>query len=454
MMRRLIQTGLLLCLFPAACKRGPAPAATPSPAPEPLYGEAARVEAVRAASSHGKTALDIAPYDEALAWHEYDVRQVLAGKIKGPRIRVAHWTVVHGKDVPQSTTPGESVQLTLQRFHADINPLDDIAVSDDLDITTDALPRYLDTKILSSGHQTPEALRYDYAGYFSNQMRLYWKLRSQLRLVILGNSHAAKALRPNLLPGQAGLTFPEALNLGAAGANGYMQCLLAREYILPLPKLDTLVWMVSARTFNRARPSNHRLEIFTASPGYQYDRNHQAELWPAPADAPQVSLPDLQTLNLVGTDPWGWNGADHVNMAGSRQDQEKEILRKMTRVRYEFDEPLWNQFTALLQETAARGIRVFLLTSPIHPLSSTAPAADPDNSSHEGLDDLVRRLQALDAQHPLIWFKDTNLSGRHQLQHEDFYDADHLNQKGADKFTPMVSAWIQAQIQTQANAKP
>ncbi|TLD71585.1 hypothetical protein FEM03_05425 [Phragmitibacter flavus] len=414
------------------------------PPVEELYGGVAKVEAVRIAASKGRTAEDIAPYDEALAWHEYDVKKVLGGKLEGQRIRVAHWSVVRGKTILQDTTIGQQVEMTIKPFDEKVGSVEDVAVDDELDILAEEPPRYLDLKVVAEGGQTPEALRYDYGGHFSNQMQLYWKLRPQLRLVVLGNSHASRGIITSEMLDDKNKTFPEALNMAAGGADGYLQCLIAKEYVTPLPKLETIVWMVSARTFNKARRSNHRNEIFQASPAYDYDRKHWQELWPAPENPAGVKVNELEELKLVGADVWGWTGHDRMaRNPGTLEEQEPALRKALTPVRYEFDEVLWEQFAQILKGFTDKGVRVFLVVSPIHPLSQDTPAADPDGSSREGLKNTVSRLEDLEKGNPMIWFHDTNRRGAHHFTHEQFYDADHLNKVGATQFTAWMKDWIQ-----------
>ena len=68
------------------------------------------------------------------------------------------------------------------------------------------------------------------------------------------------------------------LDLAPAGANNKQQCLIIREYVLPLPKIDTVLWAMSPRTFNAKRGDTFKMEEFLTSPGYQYDQQHQGEL--------------------------------------------------------------------------------------------------------------------------------------------------------------------------------
>ncbi|WP_256200485.1 hypothetical protein [Verrucomicrobium spinosum] len=210
---------------------------------ERVPGADLQVVATRVALSKKKLPADILPYDDALVWHEYAVKKVIYGVCDVPKIRVAHWCVVAAKEVPVNEKLEEEVTLNLRPF-ADKQELQDVSQSDDLDVTED-LPQYLDMTPLPKGKEAPLVLREDYGGFFSEQMRLYWKLRPQLRVVAMGNSLVTKGISTRMFYRQINQGTPVALNLAPAGANNAMQCLVVREYVLPLPKLEWVVWGVS-----------------------------------------------------------------------------------------------------------------------------------------------------------------------------------------------------------------
>jgi len=426
-------------LLPAAAFLG---AVLSSCEKKPLADGGAKVVVVRTAASDIKDLDEIAPYDEALVWHEYEVKEVLEGILTAPKIRVAHWSVIRGKNVAVGSTLGETTELKIRPYDKDDKEnFTDVVISDDLDIVAEEPPRFMDMGSILAQGQTPGAVRYDYDSLYSDQMQLYWQLRHQLELVVLGNSHAAKGIRPSMLLGEANKNTPQAFNMGAGGANVDMQCMLARDYILPLPKLKTLVWLVSARTFNEELSNTQRrFDIFKSSPGYDYDREHWNELWPVSKDAPQTTVADLQklSLNLKKLDPWGWSGRDKTLDAKGLS----LLPEKLSHQDFDFDKKAWKTFASVVNEATAKGVKVYIMTSPIHPLSKDTPAADPDGSTHQGQAETVARLKELDASNPLVWFWDVNKSGAHDFEPEQFYDVDHLNLNGATDLTQRVATWI------------
>jgi len=409
---------------------------------KPLPDGGARVMATRIAASEIKTVDNIAPYDEALTWHEYEVTKVLEGILNASRIRVAHWTVVRGKNTKSSGAVGEEVELRIRPFDKeDTDNLADVVISDELDILAEEPPRFMDMSAILGDGKSPEAVRYDYDSLFSDQMQIYWHLRHQLELVVLGNSHAAEGILPGLLLDDQNKVTPKALNLSAGGAKVDMQCLLAEDYVLPLPKLKSMVWMVSARIFNEElNNSQTRLDTFKASPGYNYDRDHWAELWPVKLDVPPVTIANLKELNLNRKkfDPWGWVGHDKM----MDEKEKSTVLKKLTSVKFKFDDEAWDTFKQTVSRATAKGVRVYVVTSPMHPMSKDTPSADPDGSSHEGQAKMVEMLNELDAANDLVWFWDVNRSGNHGMSPDCFFDVDHLNLKGATELTRQLSNWM------------
>lgn len=423
-----------------------------------FVGGVVKISAVRLAATEGRTAEDIAPYDEALAWHEYEVKKTLEGEWDDEifpeppaKVRVAHWAVVKGKTVTQDTVVGQQVELMIKPFEAKSTQLQDVAIDDDLEIAANEPPRFLDLKVFMEDGLTPEALRYDYGGFVSKQMHLYWQLRSQLELVVLGNSHASRAIYTSEVLDEENKQFPKALNLGTGGADGYLQCWMAERYVLPLPKLKTIIWMVSPRTFNKALRSNYRHEIFLRSPGSEYERKHEDELWPVPLEAPKVTVGDLQALSLTGVDAWGWTGNNRPRKhKGTKMKVYQLMEKKLSKVSFQFDEDLWQQFQQMLTKFTDRKVDVFIVISPIHPLSNDTPAADPDGSPPRAFKDLVERLNDLEEDNPRIFFHDTNRIGDHGFKNGDFYDEDHLNKVGSLKFTNWLKLWMEKERRLQA----
>ncbi|HSI65092.1 MAG TPA: hypothetical protein VLE43_18340 [Candidatus Saccharimonadia bacterium] len=401
-----------------------------------------QVEVERVAASKAKTPEDVRPYDEALAWHEYKVKRVLSGKLEAPVIRVAHWTVIAAKSVPLSDKPGEVLTLKVVPFES-VEDIKDIAASDDLDITAEEPPRFLDLSQSLAQERTPSVVRMDYRGNVSDQMQLYWRLRGQLRIVAMGNSHATKGVCPREFLGQENWTTPLMLNMAPAGGNNRLQCLMIKEYIAPLPKLEWVMWVVSARTFNAERRDERKYEEFTASAGWLYDQKNKATLWPAPIPEKLVTSTELEALNITGCDEWGWEGRKQSNLPTSLDEQRQQILKQCDSERFKWSEDIFAEFKATAQALAKNGVKVLLFTTPLHPYTKDANASDPDGTTHEGFQEVVQHMQKLDAETPGLWFQDFHKDGAHAFPPAEFYDVDHLNRAGTARLAELIRPWME-----------
>ena len=396
----------------------------------------------RVSSSKAKTPQDVQPYDEAIAWHEYKVRKVLHGETGPERIRVAHWTVLGAKAVPVSSAIGEVTTLKLVPFES-LTGISDIAASDDLDFNSDE-PRYLDLTQTRAASMTPSVMRMDYGGFISEQMTLYWKLRAQLKLVVMGHSHAAKGIAPRYFFNPENQETPVAFNLAPAGSSVHLQATMIREYVMPLPKVEWVVWVASPRLFNGMMEDVRKEKDFLNSPGWRYDQQNKDKLWPVPSDARKLSAEsiDLKTLGMGNVDIWGWEGRMKSRLPETQEEARKELLDEMSVAKYQFNESRWEEFICSVRELNQRNVRVLLLITPIHPLVKEAACADPDGTTHDGYREVIQKLEALDKELPLTWFKDFNQDGHHDYEHQEFYDVDHLNRKGSHKLTKRIVEWL------------
>lgn len=408
------------------------------------------MEAQLLAASKPKTPEDIKPYDEALVWNEYAVKKVINGTLKASKIRVAHWSVAAAQPVPVLSKVGETTTLKLVPFDS-IKGLDEIAASNDLDVVADEPPRFLDLSQKLDAAHTPGPIRYDYRGNLSEKMRLFWQLRGQLRTVVMGNSYAIKGVNTRVFfTDESGKRvgeetgYPTALNLAPAGGNMKLQCLMLREYVIPLPKVEWVIWTISPFLFNEHREDESRYQEFVSSPGWKYDQDNKSRLWPVPTKTELVSLRDLRkfNLNLNAMDFWVQDSRAQSVLPSDPEKQHQQILKECHATRFGWSDALFGQFQATLSELSKKGVRVLLLTPPVHPAVRDAVASDRHGTSHEGYAQTVSHLTAVASQLPHVWFRDINQDGHHDFSEQEFYDEDHLNAKGAEHLSRLLVQWM------------
>jgi hypothetical protein len=134
----------------------------------------------------------------------------------------------------------------------------------------------------------------------------------------------------------------------------------------------------------------------------------------------------------------------HVTPDGGAKLLDAELLKQMDEENFSWNEAAWQDLAGTVRVLNAKGIKVLLFMAPIHPMVKEARATDPDGTSREGLAEVVRHLETLDEELPLVWFKDFNKGGQHDFGRDEFYDAGHLNGKGSERLTGRITEWMRA----------
>jgi hypothetical protein len=383
--------------------------------------------------------LEILPYDEALVIHEYQVLEKIEGDAPKGTIRVARWAVSGGTAQTPLPADHQSAGATLKLAPLDSIPgLNSVHKRDDLPFDPDART-FLDlTQSLALPHP-PAQIRHDYRVGMDDRMRAYWALRHQLKLVVLGNSHADCAVMPHLFHEVENRATPVCMSLSPAGSGLPLQSLIAKEYLADLPKLEWVIWGVSPRIFNAHGTHDRRHDQFIHSPAYAYDQSHRSELWPVPDGLPILTDADLKKKFDFHRRDLGWAARTESELKIPLDAAEETRIIQLGRlVRFEESVALWTQFEETLRALTDRGVRVLLFTPPYHPLLAKGNTIDPSGTGHADYAKIVARLQSIDAANPLVFFIDIHQGGRHDFPHEEFANPDHLLETGSRRLTPQL----------------
>jgi hypothetical protein len=394
-------------------------------------------------SSSTPTLGEISPYEEALVVNEYRVSKVLDGPKPGAStIRIAQWAIANKKTLPLSSSPGNPSTLWITPFES-MPELNSVYLRNDLDFDPKEKLFY-DLSPLPDNYKPPKNVRYDYRSDLSRRMKVFWLIRHQLKLLVVGNSHTAAGVDPQLFYQPGNNDVPVSLSLSPAGSGADFQALLANEYAAVTPHLEWFVWGVSPRIFNSRYSIDYRANVFLKSPGYLYDRQHWQELVSQPAPDSPLNLIEIQQRLDSHDHPWGWAKKEEreftVPISPAKR---KEILHRCSRRRFDWNPEAWEQFQQAVETLANRGVRVLLFTPPFHPLVSETDNADGDGTGKKDYKKIVARLQDLADSHPGIYFLDINQGGHHEFKHEDFADIDHLFMPGAKILTEKLVKFVE-----------
>lgn len=140
--------------------------------------------------------------------------------------------------------------------------------------------------------------------------------------------------------------------------------------------MEWVVWGVSPRAFNAEREDTMKLEVFLASPGWNYDQENENKLWPAPATAP-VTVEDLASLKVTRFDAWGWEGRDQIALPSTSDAETRRafITKEFKEPDFSWEEDRWREFVETVRALNAKGVKVLLLTTPMHPVVKETAAA-------------------------------------------------------------------------------
>jgi len=413
--------------------------------PAPSVPKALIVSLERLATSKPPTLEQVQPYEEGLVFHSYAVKKVLFGELQASTIQLGHWAVVDGQAQPINEKLGQLVEV-------EILPIKNVPGADDLfqsnDLADFDSPQFIEVPPASQPVAT--GFRFHYGGPISKPMRLYWEMRDQLRLVAMGNSRTGVGVLTGQFFPEINAQTPVSLNLSPPGSNVELQALLLKQYVLPLPQLQWVIWGVCPRYFNQSRRDSDRLELFTESHGYHFDQDNHDELWPILTRNAPLTVADAEELCPPSTDVYGATPRpDGKSPILTDPAARKKFLDYFSIVRFKWDQPQWDLFESTTRALDGKGIRVLLFTPPTHPLAREGKACDPDGSGREHDALVMDRLRQLDEQLSHVWFQDIHQAGHHDFTEDDFSDAGHLDHSGAHRLTQHLVAKFH-QIQSQA----
>jgi hypothetical protein len=288
--------------------------------------------------------------------------------------------------------------------------------------------------------------RWNYGVEVGAKMPVFFGLKDQLRLVVLGDCQAAVAHQAQLYLGEQNRETPLAYNLCQERACLQFQKLLVDTYLVHLPRLEAVVFSWTPRLLNGSwKTHGLKYGAIVKSPGYQYDRDN-GFLWRAPSAVGAIRAADMPNYPVLGMlwkeRPYGWRPTGKKVGFWTDPFGQMKAAAKLEGT-YVFSQERWDLFLSIVRALAARKVRMLVFIPPYHPATAERPVKDKDGITAKGYQDQVARLTALEQQYAgLFFFRDVNRMGLHGLLNaDDFGDVDHPNDTGGEKLTRYIEQW-------------
>ncbi len=394
-------------------------------------------------SSTVPTLDQISPYEEALIINEYQIVEVFDGKKPdSDKIRIAQWAITNKQNLPLATQQGTMQTLYLTPLSS-MPELNSVYQRNDLGFDPEE-KIYYDLTPIPEDYTPPKNLRHDYRSDITRRLKVYWLIRHQLKLAVLGNSHSAAAVDPELFYQPGNTDVPVALNLSPAGSGIEFQSLLADQYLANLPRLEWVIWGISPRIFNQNYAIDRRAQLFQKSPGYLYDQQHWQQLINKTTSAKPATFDQIRETLDSKLHPWGWAKRETRDFAVPLPDDtRKAMLKKCRNPQFTWNNKAWLRFRKSVEKLAQSKIKVLLFTPPYHPLVADTAVVDGDDTGKADYARLVEKLKILSERFSSVHFLDIHQSGHHEFKHEHFSDIDHLHISGAKLLTERLVKFIE-----------
>ncbi len=285
--------------------------------------------------------------------------------------------------------------------------------------------------VSDNGDDMPRSLR--------NVRRNFILLRGQLKVVVIGDSRAERGVDPSYFLGEENQKHPIAFNFGLCARGMAMAQLLCEDYFAHGSKMEWVIYGLSTRVLNTYYTPSNNEDNIKESRGYQADKAAWATL---PDVDGMVEFSDIDTDD---SSQWGFNGREGIDDDISERDERERTLRELGGSgRFIFDLKRLEMLESAIKTLAEHKVKLLAFSPPIHPISIGMPCTDDDGTNREGYDEFVAQMNALDQKYPNFYFLDVNNKGEHGLDHECFYDLDHLNIRGAKKLSLRLNAFMKS----------
>lgn len=267
-----------------------------------------------------------------------------------------------------------------------------------------------------------------------NLKRSQLELNSEtIKTLILGSSHSMYGFNPEYFR-------EKAYNLGHVSQSIDLDYDILYKYIDALPKLETVILRLSYTTLHeqiRTGPESWRLKDYNLY--YNLDVSnklkYKSEILSVKLKNNISRLKDYYLNNdkMITVEKSGWAFFDQEHANRAIDTLGVSVAKKHTAKDNELVNLNIEYLEKIVELCDKKGVHVILVTLPAH-------KSYRDNLSQSQLDSVISAGEKMKIKYNNCNY--LNLLQEPSFTNEDFYDADHLNTKGAKKLSILVDGFI------------
>jgi hypothetical protein len=324
-------------------------------------------------------------------------------------------------------------------------------------------------------HSVPDVKHY-HTLYYSLKFQRFDQIKDQLDTIVLGDSRARHGVDPALFDGRPDESAITAFNFAPASGGIEFTDTLVREYLCDLPSLQTIVWGISPRIFNKYWP-DPICELFVQSKGHQSDRLAADKAFSRSAIMAAVRLETHQILSrlsatfahrsklksvlldlLTTADAQTHFHTEQVieiSSSGYMELPKSQVvdvadpvevnknLKEVESGRFKLDQSRLHKLRDLIALLGRRNIRLICFVPPMHHSLLQSPAADADGTPDDHYRKLVATLKALEPEFGNYHFLDLHCGGENGFADAEYGDFEHLNRAGSRRLSRTIAEHLE-----------
>ncbi|MBC7425788.1 MAG: SGNH/GDSL hydrolase family protein [Bacteroidia bacterium] len=253
--------------------------------------------------------------------------------------------------------------------------------------------------------------------------------------IITGNSHAIKGIDPAEIS-------PQCYNLANVSQSLYYDAALVLKYIDQMPSLKGVIIPVSyyslqvklSETSEEWRGDYYQKFWGTSeNKKISWIKTHSYVSLYTPTLSIKYAFKGFNTDLVPEIDANGFQHTDTVNYNYSKTSGAERIAFHHSIMKEENIKINTEYLDSLLKILAARNIKAYLITIPVHPYYREGENANIINQNETILNTLANKYKA-------VFIHDLTETGN--FQDADFLDNDHLNTRGARKLSKLIKTYL------------